>query len=151
MSISKTPKTRLYAFVAAYISVFTVLAVIGYYLADEVGLVHRHQALQTQKFATDLAYYDLPRMNIGLNDDRGATHIRIDLSLEVAKKDMPVIQGYEPRITDRLGTFLSTVTPEHIKQVQYLPWLHQQMLKQINAAGSPAPVHDVLLRQMVIM
>jgi hypothetical protein len=145
-------RPRLYSFVAAYIGVLSALAIIGYYLADEVGLVH-HRAPLTQKFATDLAYYDLPRMMIGLNGngEHGATHVRIDLSLEIAKKDVPILEGYQPRITDKVSDFLATISPDRMQEMQYMPWLHKEILKQVNASGSPAPVHDVILRQMLIM
>ena len=32
-----------------------------------------------------------------------------------------------------------------------MPWLRAEMLRQVNDAGAPVPVHDLLFRQLVVM
>jgi hypothetical protein len=54
-------------------------------------------------------------------------------------------------MVDKLNTFFISIDPDKIQETMYMPWLHVEMLKQINSVGSPVPVHDVLLRQMLIM
>jgi hypothetical protein len=71
--------------------------------------------------------------------------------LEIAKKDLPVVEGFQPHMVDKLNTFFISIDPDKIQETMYMPWLHVEMLKQINSVGSPVPVHDVLLRQMLIM
>jgi len=98
-----------------------------------------------------LTYYDLPRMTVVLNSGNKGPHVRLDISLEVAKKDLPLVEGYQPHMIEKLNNFFVTVDPERMQQAMYMPWLHTEMLKQINSVGATAPVHDVFFRQMLIM
>jgi hypothetical protein len=58
-----TSKYRMYYFLSAYVGVFAVLAILGYYMIERSGLVRVHNA-PVQTFSTDLTYYDLPRMTV---------------------------------------------------------------------------------------
>jgi len=145
-----TSKSRMFLLIGSYIGVFGMLAALGYYAMDKTGMV-MHAVRVKQDFATDLTYQDLPRMTVTLHGDSSGMHVRLDLSLEVAKKDVRVIDGYQPRMLDRLNGFFGSVDPERLRQTRFMPWLHQEMLKQVNSVGSPAPVRDVVVRQMLIM
>jgi hypothetical protein len=120
----------------------------GYYLSYQSTAAHRHDAV-THNFTTDLTYYDMPRMTILLGGG-AQTQVRLDLSLEVAKKDVAVVEGFQPRIADRLNGLFLHINPDDFRSSTDLPWLRQQMLSQVNNA-TPVPIHDLLLRQMVIM
>jgi flagellar basal body-associated protein FliL len=151
-------KIRFYNFVTAYMTLFGMLAALGYYALENANFFSTPEANASHGFHSDLAYYDLPRMTIavGSGGEPGgggaiAPRVRIDIALEVAIKDVRVIDGYQPRITDRLTTFLSHLTPDQIEQPGSMPWLHEQMLKQVNSAASPVPVHDLMFRQLVVM
>jgi flagellar basal body-associated protein FliL len=134
----------------ACLAMFVALAVGGYFLADRAGLIAHPRSAATQDFVTDMAYYDLPHMNISMGGGR-STHLWVDIALEVARKDMPIIAGYQPQIMDKLNLFFSKMKPEDVEQPDAMPALRQEILWQINSAGAPIPVHDMMLRRMVIM
>ncbi|MGB9153147.1 MAG: flagellar basal body-associated FliL family protein [Alphaproteobacteria bacterium] len=142
---------RAYHFLAAYIGVFVMLSVLGYYVASKSSFVDSRPAPMTHKFATDLAYYDMPRLTVALGSGDQATRVRLDISLEVAKNDVGIVEGYQPRITARLNRFLTTLDPARIQEAGLMPWLRAEMLRQVNDAGAPVPVHDLLFRQLVVM
>jgi flagellar basal body-associated protein FliL len=98
-----------------------------------------------------MAYIDLPRINLQVGDANNEVHMRLEISLEVAKKDLPIMQGYQPQITDRLNFFLAHMRPEQLRQPQNIPELRAAMLRLVNDMGAPVPVHDLMLRQMIVM
>jgi flagellar basal body-associated protein FliL len=154
-------KKKISYFIPAYALLLAIMAVFGYYALRNDASTGTLAGTQVAShgFHTDLAYYDLPRMTVSIggnnasNGGGGSTapRVRVDISLEVASKDIRVIDGFQPRITDRLSNFLSQLTPEQIETPSSTTWLREQMLRQINAAGSPVPVHDLMFRQLVIM
>ena len=131
--------------------IFIALAVLGYCIARKSDFVASRPAPTAHALTTDFTYYDIPRLNVVVGSGNTATHVRIDLSLEVGKDDLSVIEGYQPRITARLNRFLMTINPDRMQKANWLPWLRSQMLGQINRAGAPVPVHNVLFRQLVVM
>jgi flagellar basal body-associated protein FliL len=140
---------RTHTFLTMYVSVFMALAALGYYVVHKSSFVEGHPAQATHSFASDLAYYDMPRMTIVVGG--GDVHMRIDMALEISKKDMQIVEGYQPRMTAKLNSFLSTLGSERVREAQMLPWLRAEMLAQVNSVGMPVPVHDLLFRQLVVM
>ena len=102
---------RAYHFLAAYIGVFVMLSVLGYYVASKSSFVDSRPAPMTHKFATDLAYYDMPRLTVALGSGDQATRVRLDISLEVAKNDVGIVEGYQPRITAQAESFPDYARP----------------------------------------
>jgi len=129
---------------------FAALAAFGYFAVDTDGHFRR-PAPMNQQFTTDMTYYDLPRMTLAVGQGKDETHVRIDITLEVAKKDLPILEGYQPQITDRLNVFFIALHPEQIRRFSTLPWLRGEMLQQVNNLSMPFPVHDLMLRQMIVM
>jgi flagellar basal body-associated protein FliL len=100
----------------------------------------------------DLAYLHLPRISVAVGSvGASSSHIKMDIALEVAAKDIAVLQGYEPRITDKINQFLGGLTAEEIERPSTTPWLRAEVLKQANTAGSPVPVTGIVFRSLVIM
>lgn len=143
-------KYKTYHFVALYVGVFVALAALGYYVANRYSLAAVQPPPEASRaFATDLTYYDMPRMTITVGG--GDVHMRVDVALEVAKKDVSVVEGYQPRMTAKLSSYLSTISPERMQEAKLLPWLRAEMLAQVNSVGMPVPIHDLLFRQLVVM
>ncbi len=144
---------RLRLFIIAYVAVFMVLAGCGYLVLDHKRTVQQTESLAGRKVMTDLAYYDLPRITVSVNS--ASSHLpprlRADISLEVARKDVHSFAAIEPRITERLSVLLSTMRPEELESRNSVPELRAEMLRVINSAGAPAPVHDLLFRELVVM
>jgi flagellar basal body-associated protein FliL len=144
-------------FALSYTAVLLVLAGFGCYAAQRAGMLPSELQTTMQAtpgkalFTTEMSYYDLPRMTVAMAEGPDAAHVRLDISLEIANKDKIVVEGYQPRMTDTLNHFLSTLRPEQLQRPNVLPWLREELLKQVNSVGSPAPVHDLTFRQFVIM
>ena len=145
--------SRLRFFIIAYIAVFMTLAACGYIVIDHKRMVQQESdSLMAHKVVTDLAYYDLPRITVSVNTSGDMPpRLRADISLEVARKDMHSVAGYEPRITERLSDLLASIRPEDLESSKSVPALRAEMLRAINGAGAPVPVHDLLFRELVIM
>ena len=146
---SQTTKNSILRVYIIGVAIFVALAVCGYYMADRIGLI-KHPVPVAHGFISDMAYLDLPRMTVSLGG-AGSVHVRVDIALEVARKDIPTLEGFQPRITDKLNAFFSKVQLDEIEEPASMPFLRQEMLRQINSVTAPIPVHDLMLRQLVIM
>ena len=144
-------KQRIVYFYIAYMTLFAILGLCSYFMANKAGLIGAPKPASNSPrvFISDVAYFDLPRMIVSIG--AGGTQMRVQISLEVARDDLPALEGYQPRITDRLNGYFSRLEPKELTRPGYLPFLRQEMLRQINDAGAPVPVHDLMLRQLVIM
>jgi flagellar basal body-associated protein FliL len=150
MSVKASNNRMLHLYVAG-VMIFVILGAYGeYYEADRSGLIE-HAAPRSHSILTEMAYLDLPRVTVDVGSGVDKTHVRIDISLEVAKADIPVFEGYQPRITDRINYFFMHVRPDQVLALGTQPFLREELIRQINKAGAPVPVHAIVLRQMVIM
>jgi flagellar basal body-associated protein FliL len=145
--------THVSGLVASYAMVVVMLAGFGLYAADRAGMLPSTQKIPAGHalFTTEMAYYDLPHMTVAMASGGASSHVRLDISIEIASKDMMIVEGYQPRMTDGLNRFLSHLRPDQIARPNALPWLRAELLKQVNSVGSPAPVHDLTFRQFVVM
>jgi len=146
---NNSSKYGAYHFLVLYVGVFVSLAALGYYVANKYSVTGVQPTPSARTFATDLTYYDMPRMTISVGS--GSVHMRVDVALEVAKKDVSIVEGYQPRMTAKLNSYLSTLSPERMQEAKLLPWLRAEMLAQVNSVGIPVPIHDLLFRQLVVM
>jgi flagellar basal body-associated protein FliL len=145
-----TAKNRVFYVYALSALMFLTLAIFGYCVVDKNGHMRRPVPL-AGNFVTDMAYVDLPRINLQVGNADNETHMRIEISLEVASKDKAVMEGYQPQITDRLNFFLARMKPEQLRKPQNVAHLREEMLRLVNGIGAPVPVHDLMVRQMIIM
>jgi len=144
---------RISRFIVAYVTVLAMLSIIGYYYAGASSNKpdHAPSARSDNYFSTDLAFFDLPSITLNLGGEDGTSHIDLDVSLEVAKKDMRRIEDFGPRIADRI---LFTMRRQHTDQLQTqkdMAKLHTEMLNDLNTNVMPIPIHDVIFRKLVIM
>jgi flagellar basal body-associated protein FliL len=122
-------------------------------LADNWGLVPENLSISASSPAAQarmnaLAYVDLPRMTISLGNGV-ETQMGVNISLEVARKDMVVLEGYMPQIMDRFNVYLPKVDVEEVARPTGIFWLRKSMLWQVNNIGMPVPVHDLRLQNLV--
>lgn len=144
---------RINFFIVGYWLAFFLLALTGYYMSEAKVAKTYHNFLTNGYFATDLAMYDLPRINMDLTTDDGGrkTRVRMDISLEVAKKDMLRIEGYKPRITDRIIMYMHSQNFEGVSPPEVMRRLHENLLSVIAASSEPVAVHDIIFRQFVVL
>jgi flagellar basal body-associated protein FliL len=146
-------KYTIIQFYVASVVIFIILAAVGYFLADRWGMIPARTSSapssQATGFVTDWAYVDLPRMTVSLGNS-AATHMQVDISLEVAPKDVMVLEGYLPQIMDRFNLFLPHVKVDELSRPIGMYSLHKNMLRQVNNMGMPVSVHDLMLQNVVI-
>ena len=147
---------RTYIYILIYLLSIGGLAFTGYVVGDHYGfsraalMVNNH----TQKnFVSDVSFYDLPRMNLTMaSSENGQTgKIRIDMSLEIEGKYFDRMKDYQPRMCDRLVTFIRDQDMDALRKPYNQRAFHDELLREVKKVASPVPVLDVVLRQMVFL
>ncbi len=149
-------------FLLAYVGAFLGLAYLGIQYGGTDGMkkmMHsgskapdRVVTTSGGLFGTELEVYDLPRMTVDVTGGSGGhKRVRMDISLEVAKKDLPRIEGYKPRITDHIISYMQHKNMDNVSAPSYLRDLHDGLKHVVTVAGQPVAIHDVVLRQFVVM
>jgi flagellar basal body-associated protein FliL len=143
---------RVSRFIIIYTAILVTLAVTGYYVeVYQPRAAIQHRLHENQFFASDLTFYDLPRISMKMGNGIKAGNLRLDISLEVTKKDMYRINDFQSRITDRIINYLYKQNLDEMRPPKDIAWLHRDLLKLINDTNQPVPVHDIVFREMVIM
>ena len=146
-------KHKINFFIVGYTMTFIFLAIVGYMAADVSNnkSIHRDKT-DARYFMTDLAMYDLPRMNIYLSSGHGtASHIRVEVSLEIAKKDIDRLNNYKPRITNKIVAYMSNQNTDKIVSAEGFHSLHTGLMEVVESENQPVPVHDIIFRQLLVM
>jgi flagellar basal body-associated protein FliL len=148
----KTDKNRFLHFYVGSVALFLVLAAVGYYWVDREGLLSASSppSAPPHESKADRTYVDLPRMAVSLGGGTG-NQVRVNISLEVDRKDASVVEGYLPQIMDKLNVFFPKVQIEELRNPRAMFILHKDMLWQINSIGMPFSVHDLMLQNLVVM
>lgn len=131
-----------------------LLAVIGYFVSDYNSQQAEQKALENQKnFISDIAYVDLPRMNLTLSpSDAGkGGRVRLDLSLEVEKKNVGCLSRYQPRIADKLVNYIRQQDISSLRQADTRREFRSGLLEAVNKASYPVPIIDVVFKQLVFL
>lgn len=129
---------------------FLVLMVLGYWWVEETGILGNQPSYKKQKGPIAWTYIEIPRVTVSLGQGT-FMQIQLDLALEVEPKNAAVIEGYIPKIADRLNGFFPRVDLDDIQESRSMFLLRKNMLWQINQVGAPVPIHDVIIQKMVIM
>lgn len=140
-------------FLLAYVSAFAISAWAGYYFYADYALhkVH-HKEAETQRFQSDMAYVDLPRISVTLSSANGhAGTVRMDVTLEVENKYVAQVQGFRPRIADRLIRYAQTLNYDDLAAAKSIVWLKPDMLQEIQDSGTPAPIRDIIFREFIVL
>ena len=142
---------KLSLFIAGYTFGLTMLACIGYLCADFTVKQQRMHRTEEQRFRTDLAYVNLPRLNLTLPATSGQSgRVRIDLSLAVEKQYAGRVEDIEPRIAERIGDYVSKLDFDDLSQPKATLWLRKKLLEEA-ASTTPLPIIDVIFDQFVIL
>ncbi len=141
-------------FLIAYVLALCTMAWAGYYYyADYKMQLSEKQPSKSDRFQTDLSYVDLPRISVTLTSDstnrRGT--VRMDITLEVENKYAARVEGYKPRIADRLVHYTQTLDYDDLSRPRSTIWLKPDLLKEINIASAPAPVRDIIFREFLVL
>lgn len=147
----KNTKTAL--FILCYTLGLALLAAIGYFSADYRLKADTHRFEVSDHFRSDVAYVDLPAMNLTMytSSPNAAGRVRINLSLEVDKKYASKLEDYAPRITDRLIDYTRQLDFDEIKRPSATSWLRQRYLEISNDASTPVPIIDIIFKKFIVI
>lgn len=140
--------------VIGYVTALALLACMGYIAGDYTARINQKSASPStnQHFASDVGFVELPRMNMSISSSAGdAGRVRIDMSLEVEKKNLARFEDYQPIITEHLNNYVRNLDIEEIRSPNAVPKLRKELLKEVNTMSFPVPVLDIIFRQFVIM
>lgn len=135
---------RMIAFVLIYFSVLALVGTIGYVVGQKqlYAIVSEH--------ARARAILEMPKMQFameGLNVQSGK--VKMDMSLQVAPRDMEKLKLFLPRIKDRIITVLNHTNIEQLTDKISLRMVHDELLQQANQASGPVVIKDILIKNLV--
>ena len=148
-------KTRIVQFYAGALVLLVGLLSAGYFFTDQVLRASaRHDRVTEgvgveKAFITDMAYVDLPEITFSFGG--GASHVHLDIALEVARDDVPALEGYVPQIVDRFNAFFPHVSFENMGDPAFVFFLRRDLLRQVRLMGIPIPVRDLLLHKLLVL
>ena len=146
------PPRKLNKFLVGYALSLVTLALLAYLFTSRHDTAADGGSL-LKTYASDVSYVNLPRVSLNVGSGSGAHpgRLRMDLSLEVDKKYAAQLEGYVPRITEKLADYTRTLDFDEISQPQAAQLIRKFLIEQANTAGSPVPVLNVLFRQYIII
>ena len=142
---------RQIQFILAYFVGLITLGIVGYALmrfeADAAKHISSKMTVQS-----DVVFYPLPRMNLMLQDHDGAmARVRVDVSLEVRKKDADRLDFYQPLIVNNISEWFRQQDVDELRRHNSLSWVREDVLHSVNACGIPSPVVGIVFRNFVVM
>ena len=119
--------------------------------ADETALA----SVQTEAAKlppAQAAFFDIPDIIVNIQTpDSSPAFLKLSVSLELDKAEAKAtIEPVLPRIIDQFQTYLRELRVEDIRGSAGVMRLKEELLRRVNLAVAPTPVHDVLLKEMII-
>ncbi len=95
--------------------------------------------------------YMLPPVTVNLASRGSKAHTaRMSIGLEVKNDQLPRVEGYAPRIIDRIQTTMGRVSLDEVRDRKNLLWLSRTLLWEVNQVSGPVKILDVLFREIVV-
>jgi flagellar FliL protein len=119
--------------------------------ADEAALASVQTEAANLPPAT-AAFFDIPDIIVNIQTpDSAPAYLKLSVSLELDKAEAKAaIEPVLPRIIDQFQTYLRELRVEDIRGSAGVMRLKEELLRRVNLAVAPTPVHDVLLKEMII-
>ena len=101
---------------------------------------------------TQAVFFDIPDIIVNIQTpDSAPAYLKLSVSLELDKAEAKAsIEPVLPRIIDQFQTYLRELRVEDIRGSAGVMRLKEELLRRVNLAVAPTPVHDVLLKEMII-
>ena len=118
---------------------------------DETALA-RVQTQAANLPAATAAFFDIPDIIVNIQTpDSAPAFLKLSVSLELDKAEAKTaIEPVLPRIIDQFQTYLRELRVEDLRGSAGVMRLKEELLRRVNLAVAPTPVHDVLLKEMII-
>ncbi|MDD3287865.1 MAG: flagellar basal body-associated FliL family protein [Alphaproteobacteria bacterium] len=136
---------RIMAFVFVYLSILSAMGTLAFSYGTEQ--LKRHPLAGRSESAV---YYDLSGVKTNISSvvaKMGA--VKMELSIAVESKDAEKLEGYLPRIIDRIQTCLSHTTVEEISSNHSLDFMKKYILKEVNKVSGPVKIQDLYFRKLI--
>jgi flagellar protein FliL len=129
-----------------------------YFFAMSSGKPAEEAAAETVKTETDklpaaqAAFFDIPDIIVNIQTpDSTPAYLKLSVALELEKLEAKAaIEPVLPRIVDQFQTYLRELRVEDIRGSAGVMRLKEELLRRVNLAVAPTPVHDVLLKEMIV-
>jgi flagellar protein FliL len=98
-------------------------------------------------------FYEMPEILVNLNSSNTGkpSFLKMKVTLELSgANDVPVIEGYMPRITDSFNTYARELRPTDLAGSAGLYRLREELLLRINQMVAPAKVNNILFKEILI-
>jgi flagellar FliL protein len=97
-------------------------------------------------------FFDIPDIIVNIQTpDAAPAYLKLSVSLELDKAEAKAaIEPVLPRIIDQFQTYLRELRVEDIRGSAGVMRLKEELLRRVNLAVAPTPVHDVLLKEMIV-
>jgi flagellar protein FliL len=99
-----------------------------------------------------VVFYDMPAIVVNIQSaDATPAYLKLSVALELAApEEKPGIQALMPRIVDQFQSYLRELRIDDLHGSAGVLRVKEELLRRINAAATPYPVRDVLLKEMIV-
>ena len=99
-----------------------------------------------------VAYYDMPDLVVNIQSADGSpAYLKLSVSLELDRpEEKSGVQILVPRIVDQFQSYLRELRVDDLRGSAGIARLKEELLRRTNVAAAPYPVHDVLLKEMIV-
>ena len=120
--------------------------------ADEAAEAESVKTETDKLPAAQAAFFDIPDIIVNIQTpDSTPAYLKLSVSLELEKAEAKTtIEPVLPRIIDQFQTYLRELRVEDIRGSAGVMRLKEELLRRVNLAVAPTPVHDVLLKEMIV-
>jgi flagellar FliL protein len=100
----------------------------------------------------DPVFFELPEFINNLNTGSTQTSfIKVSIILEIGSaEDLARVQTMQPRIMDDFNTYLRELRATDLAGSAGLERLREELLRRVNKATSPAKVHNILFKEIIV-
>lgn len=137
------------------------LLVVGgayYFLAGSASAEGEEASAETVKTegprlpAEHAAFFDIPDIIVNIQSaDAMPAYLKLAVSLELEGEEAKAhVEPVLPRVIDQFQSYLRELRVDDVRGSAGVMRLKEELLRRVNLAAAPTPVHDVLLKEMII-
>ena len=120
--------------------------------ADEAAEAESVKTETDKLPSAQAVFFDIPDIIVNIQTpDSTPAYLKLSVSLELEKQEAKAtVEPVLPRIIDQFQTYLRELRVEDIRGSAGVMRLKEELLRRVNLAVAPTPVHDVLLKEMIV-
>jgi flagellar basal body-associated protein FliL len=130
--------------IALYVAFLVALGIGGYFMGRDKVIARTIVQLNAP------ITQQMPITTFGTkSSDTQAGTIRFTFSLEIAERDTKRLEGYTPKIMDRIQTILNDTPPKQLNSPSGLELFRENLLNQINRVSGPVNVSNIYFQKLI--